>query len=117
MKNKITITFVFTLLVVCGLLALYYLPPVNFNGSPLRKVDLLSDLRPDPVIEEVSDTDSIPLPVVAKPIFVDTCKAGMTCIEDYADSLELGMGAFYEALENRASLNRPVRIAYFVIPL
>lgn len=53
MKNKITITFVFTLLVVCGLLALYYLPPVNFNGSPLRKVDLLSDLRPDPVIEEV----------------------------------------------------------------
>lgn len=113
MKNKITITFVFTLLVVCGLLALYYLPPVNFNGSPLRKVDLLSDLRPDPVIEEVSDTDSIPLPVVAKPIFVDTCKAGMTCIEDYADSLELGMGAFYEALENRASLNRPVRIAYF----
>ena len=24
-----------------------------------------------------------------------------------------GMGAFYEALENRASLNRPVRIAYF----
>lgn len=113
MKNKITITFAFTLLVVCGLLALYYLPPVNFNGSPLRKVDLLSDLRPDPVIEEVSDTDSIPLPVVAKPIFVDTCKAGMTCIEDYADSLELGMGAFYEALENRASLNRPVRIAYF----
>lgn len=113
MKNKITFTFIFTLLVVAGLLALYYLPPVNLNGTPLRKVDLLSDLRPDPVVEEVSDSDSIPLPVVAKPVFVDTCKTGMTCIEDYTDSLGLGMGAFYEALENRASLGRPVRIAYF----
>lgn len=113
MKNKITFTFIFTLLVVAGLLALYYLPPVNLNGTPLRKVDLLSDLRPDPVVEEVSDSDSIPLPVVVKPVFVDTCKTGMTCIEDYTDSLGLGMGAFYEALENRASLGRPVRIAYF----
>ena len=78
MKNKITFTFIFTLLVVAGLLALYYLPPVNLNGTPLRKVDLLSDLRPDPVVEEVSDSDSIPLPVVAKPVFVDTCKTGMT---------------------------------------
>lgn len=94
MKNKITFTFIFTLLVVAGLLALYYLPPVNLNGTPLRKVDLLSDLRPDPVVEEVSDSDSIPLPVVAKPVFVDTCKTGMTCIEDYTDSLGLGMGAF-----------------------
>lgn len=113
MKNKITFTFIFTLLVVAGLLALYYLPPVNLGDTPLRKVDLLSDLRPDPVVEEVSDSDSISLPVVAKPVFVDTCKTGMTCIEDYTDSLGLGMGAFYEALENRASLGRPVRIAYF----
>ena len=73
MKNKITFTFIFTLLVVAGLLALYYLPPVMLNGSPLRKVDLLSDLRPDPVVEEASDSDSIALPVVVKPAFVDTC--------------------------------------------
>lgn len=113
MKNRVTITFVFTLLVVVGLLALYYLPSVSLKGTTLRKVDLLSDLRPDPVVEEVSDSDSIVLPPPVKPVFIDTCKAGMTCIEDYADSLELGMGHFYEALENRASLGRPVRIAYF----
>ena len=73
MKNKVTATFVFALLVTGGLLA---------------------------------------LPVV-KPVFVDTCKTGMVCIEDYSDSTMRGMSRFYDALAQRASSRRPVRIAYF----
>ena len=37
----------------------------------------------------------------------------MVCIEEYADSAGRGMNCFYEALGKVASLDRPVRIAYF----
>lgn len=114
MKNKIVATFWFVLLVIAGVEALHFLPVLNVGGKPLRKVDLLADIRKDEVVEiEVADSDTVVLPVV-KPLFVDTCKEGMTCIEDYADSTEVGgMKAFYEALLNQDKLNRPLRIAYF----
>ena len=114
MKNKIVATFWFVLLVIAGVEALHFLPVLNVGGKPLRKVDLLADIRKDEVVEiEVADSDTVVLPVV-KPLFVDTCKEGMTCIEDYADSTEGGgMKAFYEALLNQDKLNRPLRIAYF----
>ena len=48
-----------------------------------------------------------------KPSFVDTCRAGMTCIEDYSDSTMRGMTRFYQALDELAKAPRPVRIAYF----
>ena len=113
MKNKVTSTFLFALLVAGGLLAMYFLPVLKVGGYTLRKVDLLSDLRPDPVKEVLADSDSLVLPPVVKPAFVDTCKTGMTCIEDYADSTMRGMSHFYEALSACPTLHRPVRIAYF----
>ena len=112
MKNKLSLTFVFTLLVIGGLLALYYLPVIHIGQSTLRKVDILSDLRPD-VKHEIADSDSVTLPPPVKPAFVDTCKTGITCIEDYSDAESPEMAAFYEAISNRAALGRPVRIAYF----
>ena len=48
-----------------------------------------------------------------KPAFVDTCRSGMTCIEDYSDSTLRGMTPFYRALDELAAKPRPVRIAYF----
>ncbi len=47
MKNKIVATFLLTLLVVVGLEAMYFLPKLSLGGKPLRRVDLLSDVRPD----------------------------------------------------------------------
>lgn len=113
MKNKVTATFVFVLLVTGGLLAMYFLPAMKVDGYTLRKVDLLSDLRFDPVEEVLADSDSLALPPIIKPVFVDTCKTGMVCIEDYSDSTMRGMSHFYDALEQSASARRPVRIAYF----
>lgn len=112
MRNYIPVTFVLTLIVVGMLMGLYFLPPVSINGKPLRKVDLLADIRPD-VEEEVCDSDTIVLPPPVKPAFIDTCKAGMTCIEDYSDSTMRGMEHFYEALSRVKDMQRPVRIAYF----
>ena len=48
-----------------------------------------------------------------KPAFVDTCRSGMTCIEDYSDSTLRGMTPFYRALDELAANPRLVRIAYF----
>ena len=92
---------------------MYFLPALKVDGYTLRKVDLLSDLRPEPVEEVLCDSDSLELLPVVKPVFVDTCKTGMVCIEDYSDSTMRGMSRFYDALAQRASSRRPVRIAYF----
>ena len=111
MKNYVSRTFFFTLLVVLALIALYFLPSLTVDGYQLRKIDLFSDIR-QPEKEEL-DEDTVLLPPPAKPVFMDTCKANLTCIEDYSDSTRRGMAPFYAALENINSLNRPVRIAVF----
>lgn len=112
MKNKITFTFFLAACVVAGLLGLYYLPSLTIGNHTLRKVDILSDLHPE-IPEVVADSDTVVLPPPVKPVFVDTCKGGMVCIEDYSDSTMRGMSPFYEALLQHQTLGRPVRIAYF----
>lgn len=100
-------------LIVLGmLLLLNRLPGLTWRGHVLRRVDLLGDVRPP--LETVREADSLlPPPPKAKPAFVDTCRSGMTCIEDYSDSTLRGMSAFYRALDDLADRPRPVRIAYF----
>lgn len=113
MKNKLHYTFFLAFLVTFGLIVLHYLPEIKVGCKSLRKVDLLSDIR-----SEVSESDSVPadtlslLPVV-KPAFVDSCKTGIECIEDYSDSTSHGMSHFYQSLASVKELKRPVRIAYF----
>lgn len=113
MKNRLLYTFLFTLLVVAGLFALHFLPSLSFRNKPLRKVDLLSDIRIKKEIVELMDSDTLVLPPPVKPAFVDTCKSGMVCIEEYVDSTGRGMSHFYEALGKVNTMDRPVRIAYF----
>ena len=109
MKNYLSRTFILTLLVVVALLGLHFLPTITINGYTLRRVNLLSDVEVKEPEPELLDT--VPLPPPVKPAFVDTCKTGLTCIEDYADSTQRGMKPFYEALSHVSQ--RPVRIAYF----
>lgn len=100
-----------TLLVLALLLAAWWLPSITWEGYTMRRIDLLSDIRPyEP--EEEQLVDSL-LPELAKPLFVDTCRTGMTCIEDYSDSTQRGMSHFYEALDCIESEDRLVRIAVF----
>ncbi len=117
MKNKISATFMLALLVVLGLGLLHFLPDIQIGDQSLRKVDLLADIRLDnpDSLALCSDSDTLSLPPLpsVKPAFVDSCKEGVECIVDYSDSTHLGMKAFYEALNNRSTLGRPVRIAYF----
>lgn len=111
MKNYLKDTLRFTILIFVVLLGLGLLPPITIDGYTLRRVDLLSDIREN-VPEEEPDSFLLPPPTV-KPAFVDTCREGLTCIEDYSDSTLRGMTPFYEAISRLDSLDRPVRIAFF----
>lgn len=112
MKNYLKYTLWFTLFVLAALIGMNELPPITLYGYTLRQVDLLSDVRTTVAEEEETDSFLLPPPVV-KPIFVDTCRTGLTCIEDYSDSTRRGMTLFYEAINRIDSLHRPVRIAFF----
>lgn len=101
------------MLVVIGILLLLgLLPGTTIDGYTLRRVDILSDVRPP--ARPVEEPDSLlPPPPRVKPVFVDTCRSGMTCIEDYSDSTLRGMTPFYRALDGLEQAVRPVRIAVF----
>ena len=102
-KNYLKYSLWLVLIVFAALFGLHWLPAITIDGHTMRRVDILGDLRyPEPETA-VADSDSIPLPPVIKPAFVDTCRAGMTCIEDYSDSTQRGMAPFYEALDRLSS--------------
>ncbi len=104
-------TFLFVGCVVALLLMLQFLPSLSVDGNQLREVSLLSD-----VLDEEPDSlkkDSAVSALMPDTAFVDTCRTGMTCIEDYSGPDQRGMQRFYEKLSQIANLDRPVRIAYF----
>lgn len=109
--NRLTYSGWLVLIVLSVLLLLHALPRMEWGGRMLKRVDILSDVRPLPPVGDEIDSLLPPLPKV-KPVFVDTCRAGMTCIEDYSDSTLRGMSPFYRALDEWAERRRPVRIAY-----
>lgn len=108
MRNLIPHTFGLTLLVTICLLLLSQLPAINIGNTTTRKVDILSDIRITALKGHIQDEDSL----LSDSILIDSCKNGLTCIEDYADSVQHCMDAFYEALCQIDSISRPVRIAY-----
>ena len=111
-KNSLKYTGLLAFIVWGALLLMHLLPSITMGGRVLRRVDILGDVRRPS--KPVSEPDSLlPPPPKVKPAFVDTCRAGMTCIEDYSDSTMRGMTRFYQALDELAKAPRPVRIAYF----
>ena len=112
-KNSLKYTGLLVFIVWGALLLMQWLPSIAVGEHTLRRVDLLGDVRrPKPVTEEEPDS-LLPPPPKVKPAFVDTCRAGMTCIEDYSDSTLRGMTPFYRALDEVSSKGRLVRIAVF----
>lgn len=111
MKNYLKHTLWLTLIVISVLIFLHLLPSIAIGGHQLRKVDLFSDIRF--LQSEESLQDSLPLPPIVKPQFIDTCQAGLTCIEDFSDSTGRGMSPFYKALDEMGDGDRLVRVAVF----
>lgn len=113
MKVSVYRSFFLTFICIVILLAMHRMPSYRIGNMTPRTVDILSELRPDEP-ELVADTLNPLFKESSQAVaFVDTCKSGMTCIEDYSDSTHYGMDAFYEALASLDSVPRAVRIAYF----
>lgn len=95
------------------LLPWQWAPGVSIGSYEVRRVSLIGDVLPDSSLSVSAEAPSPPPAPGVLPVAVDSCPNGMTCIEDYADDSLRGMTPFYEALDNRSGLGRPVRVAYF----
>ena len=105
-QNYLAQSVLGTLLVLTALLTLHLIPEFDIGNFHFKRIDLLADItKKEPKTLTVGDTLK-----KVKPVFVDTCKTGVTCIEDYtADTA--GMNNFFASL---ASSNKHiVRIAWF----
>ena len=90
-------------------LRLFTFPKIG--NYELKQIHLLADITQRDTVDHVAQALAH-LPQV-KPIEKDTLPAGVTGIEDYADSTCHGMAHFYRALNGIGQMERPVRIAYF----
>ena len=113
MKNYLKYSLGLTLFILVALIGMHWLPVITIDGHTMRRVDLLSDIRTPEPEEEKMEADSLPPVPEVKPAFIDTCRTGMTCIEDYSDSTLRGMTPFYRALDEIPMKKRLVRIAVF----
>jgi lysophospholipase L1-like esterase len=107
MKNYIKQSFGLVFIIFLVLVGLSFTnTAITVFGYTLKPVDLFSDLRKEKV-----DTALVNIPKV-KPVFMDTCKTGLTCFEDYsADKSALKI--FFDALCELDSVKKPLRIAFF----
>ena len=88
-----------------ALIAAYWLPDLEIGGWQMRKTDLLSDLRPD------ADTGADSIEHIDIENKIDSCRPGMTCIDDMSGDEHQGMEPLWNALDSINTLGRPVRIA------
>ena len=127
MKDKPAQTFVMIGIVVAVLLFMHLMPQLTLAGTELRTVDVLSDVVPQVIdiydVEEEEEEAPVsssalmagqpaaepePAPVSTRPV-----PKGLTPIQDFSNGKAGGMSAFYKALKQSRSMDRPVRVAYF----
>lgn len=108
MKNYIAQAFGLVFIVFAVLVGLSFTnTEFSLFGHTFKPVNLFSDVEK----EEVADTTGTTAGKV-KPKFVDSCKTGLVCFEDYSkDTTALNL--FFDALCSLDSTKQPVRIAYF----
>ena len=134
--NQISRTFVLVGLVVIILLAAHFLPSFKIGDNELRRVNLLSEVIPEPHLDygatDIPQIPDVPMAPIASSadsslvsdstLVADSAAQnksqavspqGVTMISDYAQGPSGGMRHFYAQLSRVKELNRPVRIAYF----
>ena len=102
---KYTVTATFGLILCLGMM--YAVPEFDLGSFHFKRVNLLSDILVKEPTKQVARVDS---EVIVRPTYIDTCRSGLTCIEDFSPD-SAGMRAYLAALDSSHSI--PVRIAYF----
>lgn len=122
--NNLLKTFLLMCIAITGLVLLQLMPEMSLFGCKLRKVDLLSDIRCDSLLQKQNITiNSQPVVVAAKKTNPDSLakirqsikRDSTLAIEDFSNIGELhcSIDSFYQKLLDSKKLSRPVRIAYF----
>ena len=105
-ENYLGQTVMGTTLVVICLLWLFAIPEFDIGSFHFKRINILADIfKKDDKKVAVTDTAK-----AIKPVYADTCKTGLTCIEDYSKDTS-GMKPFLAALDS--SKKHIVRIAWF----
>lgn len=108
-KNRLTQVLWLILIVISSLFILSFLPEFTLGPLQFKKIDLLSDVHPDPPLEKIVPIDhgSIePVPIAESPS-ADTL---MTLIEDFSGKENI-MSHFYQALQQ--TTRSRVHIAFY----
>lgn len=90
---------------VIGILSLmFFLPELQIGGFTLKKINLYSDIQKKEKKNVVAKK--------IKQIYTDTCKADISCYEDFSIDNNM-MSYFFNAIDSINILKKPIRIAYF----
>lgn len=102
---KYSVRATFGLILCLGLM--YLVPEFDLGPFHFKRVNILSDILYKEPTKQVVKIDS---EVIVRPAYVDTCRTGITCIEDFSPD-SAGMRPYLAALDSAGS--HVVRIAYF----
>ena len=109
-KNKLLHVLWLATIIVTGLFLLSLLPDVTIGSFHLKKIDILSDLHPDPpVFKNVATADTTVIKEIIQEVAVPV-DSSFIQIEDFSGDKE-NLKHFYYALQNADK--RQVRIAFF----
>jgi lysophospholipase L1-like esterase len=109
-QNKLPYSLILLSLILSSLLLLSFLPEIKLGGLTLKRINLLSDIKPDPPPKKIKK-DTLRKTVVKNKVPPSKVfKNGLTSFEDYSENKK-AFSHFFNALN--AVKNRPVRIAFF----
>lgn len=108
------------LLVIVFLFMLSFLPPVSIGNFEFKKINLLTDIQPEPAqssgslarviaVDTVRDSISL-VKTPVKPVIPFPCPNGITCIEDFSHGNKM-IKPLFAAIKR--SKSNPVRIAFY----
>src|SRR5262245_9551601 len=93
--NYLKQSLILSVLVLASLLVLYAIPEFDLGPFHFRRINILADIMQKEKTKELPIDSS----QIVRPVYVDTCKTGITCVEDYSKDTS-GMTPFLSALDS-----------------
>lgn len=108
-KNILSQTLWLSTIVIASLLLLSLLPEISIGSFHIKKIDILSDLHPEPPVEIIIKSDTV---IVEQRVSTDyaVTNTSITRIEDFSGEGKV-LRYFINAL--KSSDSRQVRVAFF----
>jgi hypothetical protein len=103
-ENKLYKSLLLSIFVLIGLIGIYWMPDISIFGYQIKKIDIFSDLRE-------KKKKVIPKHFINKQ-YIDSCKSGITCLEDYSDSSWM-VSQLMTSLSGMKKRKQKLRIAMF----